>query len=108
MPVVRELVPVKRPWAQHCLRPQHSPGLRCALQVSPEAGGEPHVNNKTSLPRATFSLFCLPSRISQHPLVPTPIVGLLLLLLLSILLLSQSPTPTWPHLQLYYLQPPPV
>ncbi|CAO2632818.1 Protein KASH5 [Lemmus lemmus] len=28
MPVVRELVPVKRSWAQHCLRPQHSPGLR--------------------------------------------------------------------------------
>ncbi|KAM7330886.1 protein KASH5 [Alexandromys fortis] len=74
LPVVRELVPVKRPWAQHCLRPQHSPGLR----------------------------------ISQHPLVPTPVLGLLLLLLLSILLLSQSPTPTWPHLQLYYLQPPPV
>ncbi|XP_075809318.1 protein KASH5 [Microtus pennsylvanicus] len=73
-PVVRELVPVKRPWAQHCLRPQHSPGLR----------------------------------ISQHPLVPTPALGLLLLLLLFTLLLSQSPTPTWPHLQLYYLQPPPV
>ncbi|KAH0505439.1 Protein KASH5, partial [Microtus ochrogaster] len=49
-----------------------------------------------------------PERISQHPLVPTPVLGLLLLLLLSILLLSQSPTPTWPHLQLYYLQPPPV
>lgn len=49
-----------------------------------------------------------PSRISQHPLVPTPILGLLLLLLVSILLLSQSPPPTWPHLQLYYLQPPPV
>ncbi|XP_006229261.1 protein KASH5 isoform X5 [Rattus norvegicus] len=47
-------------------------------------------------------------RISQHPLVPTPILGLLLLLLVSILLLSQSPPPTWPHLQLYYLQPPPV
>ncbi|XP_021489584.2 protein KASH5 [Meriones unguiculatus] len=47
-------------------------------------------------------------RISQYPLVPTPMLGLLLLLLLSILLLSQSPTPTWPHLQLYYLQPPPV
>lgn len=63
---------------------------------------------ETNLPGATFSLSCLPSRISQHPLVPTPILGLLLLLLLSILLLSQSPPPTWPHLQLYYLQPPPV
>ncbi|KAL6053685.1 hypothetical protein STEG23_018918 [Scotinomys teguina] len=74
VPVVRELVPVERSWAQHCLRPQHSPELR----------------------------------VSQHPLVPTPILGLLLLLLLSILLLGQSPKPTWPHLQLYYLQPPPV
>ncbi|XP_076789810.1 protein KASH5 isoform X2 [Arvicanthis niloticus] len=74
MPVVRELMPVEWSQTQHCLRPQHSPGIR----------------------------------ISQHPLVPTPILGLLLLLLLSILLLSQSPPPTWPHLQLYYLQPPPV
>ncbi|XP_059134769.1 protein KASH5 isoform X2 [Peromyscus eremicus] len=74
MPVVGELVPVERVWAQHCLHPQHSPGLR----------------------------------VSQHPLVPTPILGLLLLLLLSVLLLSQSPTPSLPQLQLYYLQPPPV
>uniref|UniRef100_A0A8C2MA61 KASH domain containing 5 n=2 Tax=Cricetulus griseus TaxID=10029 RepID=A0A8C2MA61_CRIGR len=73
MPVVRDVVPVERPWAQHCLCPQHSPGLR----------------------------------VSQHLLVPKPILGLLLLLL-SIVLLSQSPTPTWPHVQLYYLQPPPV
>ncbi|XP_021023471.1 protein KASH5 isoform X1 [Mus caroli] len=74
MPVVRDLVPVERSRTQHCLHPQHSPGIR----------------------------------ISQHPLVPTPVLGLLLLLLLSILLFSQSPPPTWPHLQLYYLQPPPV
>ncbi|XP_040592070.1 protein KASH5 isoform X2 [Mesocricetus auratus] len=67
VPVVRDVVPVERPWAQH------SPGLR----------------------------------VSRHLLAPTPILGLLLLLL-SILLLSQSPTPTWPHLQLCYLQPPPV
>ncbi|XP_051030185.1 protein KASH5 [Phodopus roborovskii] len=73
VPVVRDLVPVGRPWARHCPCPQRPPGLR----------------------------------VSQHPLVPTPILGLLLLLL-SILLLSQSPTPSWPHLQLYYLQPPPV
>ncbi|XP_051005385.1 protein KASH5, partial [Acomys russatus] len=75
VPVVRELVPVERSRAaHHCLRPQHSPGIR----------------------------------ISQPPLLPTPILGLLLLLLLSALLLSQSPPPTWPHVQLYYLQPPPV
>ncbi|XP_042130645.1 protein KASH5 isoform X1 [Peromyscus maniculatus bairdii] len=74
VPVVGELVPVERACAQHCLRPQHSPGLR----------------------------------VSQHPLVPTPFLGLLLLLLLSVLLLSQSPTPSLPQLQLYYLQPPPV
>ncbi|XP_052034724.1 protein KASH5 [Apodemus sylvaticus] len=47
-------------------------------------------------------------RLRPQPLVPTPILGLLLLLLLSVLLLSQSTPPTWPHLQLYYLQPPPV
>ena len=32
----------------------------------------------------------------------------LVLMLLSVLLLGQSPPPTWPHLQLCYLQPPPV
>uniref|UniRef100_A0A8C6ES30 KASH domain containing 5 n=1 Tax=Marmota marmota marmota TaxID=9994 RepID=A0A8C6ES30_MARMA len=70
VPVVKELVPVRRPWGQSCLHPQR---LRC------------------------------------HPLVPAPILGLLLLLLLlSVLLLGQSQPPTWPHLQLCYLQPPPV
>ncbi|XP_039734651.1 protein KASH5 [Pteropus medius] len=47
-------------------------------------------------------------RVTQHPLIPAPVLGLLLLLLLFILLLGQSPPPTWPHLQLCYLQPPPV
>ncbi|XP_015978004.2 LOW QUALITY PROTEIN: protein KASH5 [Rousettus aegyptiacus] len=47
-------------------------------------------------------------RVAQHPLIPAPVLGLLLLLLLFILLLGQSPPPTWPHLQLCYLQPPPV
>uniref|UniRef100_A0A8C3YEY7 KASH domain containing 5 n=1 Tax=Catagonus wagneri TaxID=51154 RepID=A0A8C3YEY7_9CETA len=47
-------------------------------------------------------------RVTQHPLIPAPVLGLLLLLLLSVLLLGQSPPPTWPHLQLRYLQPPPV
>ncbi|KAM7058632.1 protein KASH5 isoform 2-T2 [Molossus nigricans] len=47
-------------------------------------------------------------RVTGHPLIPAPVLGLLLLLLLSILLLGQSPPPTWPHLQLCYLRPPPV
>ncbi|KAM6223629.1 protein KASH5 [Rhynchocyon petersi] len=47
-------------------------------------------------------------RVTRHPLVPPSVLGLLLLLLLSVLLLGQSPPPTWPHLQLSYLQPPPV
>ncbi|XP_045844367.1 protein KASH5 [Meles meles] len=49
-----------------------------------------------------------PLRITRPPLIPAPVLGLLLLLLLSVLLLGQAPPPTWPHLQLYYLQPPPV
>ncbi|XP_040108231.1 protein KASH5 isoform X1 [Oryx dammah] len=48
-----------------------------------------------------------PERVSQHLLIPAPLLGLLLLLL-SVLLLGQSPPPTWPQLQLCYLQPPPV
>ncbi|KAM5133554.1 protein KASH5 [Callospermophilus lateralis] len=72
VPVVKELVPVRRPWGQCCLHPQRL-------------------------------------RVTQHPLVPAPILGLLLLLLLlSVLLLGPSQPPTWPHLQLCYLQPPPV
>nr|KAF6409249.1 hypothetical protein HJG63_002223 [Rousettus aegyptiacus] len=57
-----------------------------------------------------LSTDCLiaPTRVAQHPLIPAPVLGLLLLLLLFILLLGQSPPPTWPHLQLCYLQPPPV
>uniref|UniRef100_A0A4W2IFE6 KASH domain containing 5 n=1 Tax=Bos indicus x Bos taurus TaxID=30522 RepID=A0A4W2IFE6_BOBOX len=47
-------------------------------------------------------------RVTRHLLIPAPLLGLLLLLLLSVLLLGQSPPPTWPHLQLCYLQPPPV
>ncbi|XP_058530318.1 protein KASH5 isoform X1 [Ochotona princeps] len=48
-------------------------------------------------------------RIPLSPLLPVPVLGLLLLLLLSVaLLLGQAPPPTWPHLQLCYLQPPPV
>ncbi|XP_032120281.1 protein KASH5 isoform X3 [Sapajus apella] len=45
-------------------------------------------------------------RVTRYPLIPAPVLGLLLLL--SVLLLGQSPPPTLPHLQLCYLQPPPV
>ncbi|KAB1273901.1 Protein KASH5 [Camelus dromedarius] len=81
VPVVKELVPDRRPvWSQLCLQPLHPQQLRFT-----------------------------PRRVSRHPLIPVPVLGLLLLLLLlSILLLGQSPPPTWPHLQLCYLQPPPV
>ncbi|XP_008843263.1 protein KASH5 [Nannospalax galili] len=75
VPMQTDLVPVWKPSAQRCLRPQRPPRLR----------------------------------VSRHSLVPTPVLCLLLLLLLlSVLLLGQSPPPTWPHLQLCYLQPPPV
>nr|XP_003940394.1 protein KASH5 [Saimiri boliviensis boliviensis]XP_010349372.1 protein KASH5 [Saimiri boliviensis boliviensis] len=46
-------------------------------------------------------------RVTRYPLIPAPVLGLLLLLL-SVLLLGQSQPPTLPHLQLCYLQPPPV
>lgn len=39
MPVVRELVPVGRSQTQHCLHPRHTPGIRCALQMSPDVDG---------------------------------------------------------------------
>ncbi|KAM8964439.1 protein KASH5 isoform 2-T2 [Lycaon pictus] len=79
VPVVKELVPVRRPvWGQ--------------------------VHGQLCLP----TMYHQPLRVPQHPLIPVPVLGLLLLLLLSILLLGQSPPPTWPHLQLCYLQPPPV
>ncbi|KAM5236221.1 protein KASH5 [Ctenodactylus gundi] len=76
VPVVKELVPVRRSWGQHCLSPQYPQQLR----------------------------------VTRHMMVPAPVLGLvlLLLLLLSVLLLGQSRPPTWPHLQLCYLQPPPV
>uniref|UniRef100_A0A8C0LMS8 KASH domain containing 5 n=1 Tax=Canis lupus dingo TaxID=286419 RepID=A0A8C0LMS8_CANLU len=79
VPVVKELVPVRRPvWGQ--------------------------VHGQLCLP----TMYHQPLRVPRHPLIPVPVLGLLLLLLLSILLLGQSPPPTWPHLQLCYLQPPPV
>lgn len=60
------------------------------------------------LPRALPSTVLPPCRVTRLLLVPVPLLGLLLLLVLSVMLLSQSPPPAWPHLQLCYLQPPPV
>ncbi|XP_070306628.1 protein KASH5 isoform X4 [Odocoileus virginianus] len=75
VPVVKELVPVRRPvWGQLCLCPPRPQLLRVARLL----------------------------------LIPVPLLGLLLLLVFTATLLSQSPPPTWPHLQLCYLQPPPV
>ncbi|XP_019597157.2 protein KASH5 isoform X2 [Rhinolophus sinicus] len=64
--------------------------------------------------RPVWGQFCLyplypqQLRVTWHPLIPAPVLGLLLLLLFSVLLLGQSLPPAWPHLQLCYLQPPPV
>ncbi|KAF5925938.1 hypothetical protein HPG69_000429 [Diceros bicornis minor] len=82
------------------------PGLQRALV--------PVVEGLVPVMRPVWGQLCLtPShpqqlRVARHPLIPAPVLGLLLLLLLSVLLLGQSSPPTWPHLQLYYLQPPPV
>ncbi|XP_062947915.1 protein KASH5 [Cynocephalus volans] len=84
----------------------------------PESPAEPQLQQAlvpvmelVPIRRRPWGQLCLPLhqlRVTWNPLIPAPVVGLLLLLLLSVLLLGQSPTPTWPHLQLYYLQPPPV
>ncbi|XP_043456209.1 protein KASH5 isoform X6 [Prionailurus viverrinus] len=74
----------------------------------------PVVKELVPVSRPDWGQLCLaplhpqPLRVTRHPLIPAPVLGLLLLLLLSVLLLGQSPPPTWPHLQLCYLQPPPV
>ncbi|XP_049643523.1 protein KASH5 [Suncus etruscus] len=47
-------------------------------------------------------------RVQRHSVIPAPILGMLLLLVLSVLLFGHLQPPTWPHLQLYYLQPPPM
>ncbi|XP_012883036.1 PREDICTED: protein KASH5 [Dipodomys ordii] len=54
-----------------------------------------------------FQLHFQSLQITWHLLVPGLVLGLLLLLL-SVQLLGQPSPPTWPHLQLCYLQPPPV
>ncbi|XP_040313667.1 protein KASH5 isoform X6 [Herpailurus yagouaroundi] len=74
----------------------------------------PVVKELVPVSRPDWGQLCLaplhpqPLRVTRHPLIPAPVLGLLLLLLFSVLLLGQSPPPTWPHLQLCYLQPPPV
>ncbi|XP_042825130.1 protein KASH5 isoform X7 [Panthera tigris] len=74
----------------------------------------PVVKELVPVSRPDWGQLCLaplhpqPLRVTRHPLIPAPVLGLLLLLFLSVLLLGQSPPPTWPHLQLCYLQPPPV
>uniref|UniRef100_A0AC11D927 KASH domain containing 5 n=1 Tax=Ovis aries TaxID=9940 RepID=A0AC11D927_SHEEP len=107
VPVVKELVPVRRPvWGQLCLCPLRLQWLRCTPQhLEKEGGGQ--TSGHHGLPRAPPSTVPPPRRVSRHLLIPAPLLGLLLLLL-SVLLLGQSPPPTWPHLQLCYLQPPPV
>lgn len=47
-------------------------------------------------------------RVPRHSVIPAPVLGMLLVLLLSVLLFGRLQPPTWPHLQLYYLQPPPM
>lgn len=89
-----------------------------AAQVGPKAVPErrvpvtrwdiAHHRDSRQLPGPSLSSVLPPTRVTRHPLMPAPVLGLLLLLLLSVLLLGQSPPPTWPHLQLCYLRPPPV
>lgn len=114
VPVVKELVPVRRPvWGQvHgqlCLPTMYHQPLRCAPErLQKESGSHTVGLYTTSIPCTLLNTGLPPTRVPRHPLIPVPVLGLLLLLLLSILLLGQSPPPTWPHLQLCYLQPPPV
>ncbi|XP_027947429.1 protein KASH5 isoform X5 [Eumetopias jubatus] len=117
VPVRKELVPVGRPVSgQLCLPPLQPQLLRCTPKRLQKEGGHhtlghcpllrqhqppptPGPSGRTGLP---------PTRVARPPLTPAPLLGLLLLLLFSLLLLGRSPPPTWPHLQLCYLQPPPV
>nr|XP_055167120.1 protein KASH5 isoform X3 [Nyctereutes procyonoides] len=114
VPVVKELVPVRRPvwgqvYGQLCLPTMYHQPLRCTPErLQKESGSHTVGLYTTSTPCTLRSTGLPPTRVPRHPLIPVPILGLLLLLLLSILLLGQSPPPTWPHLQLCYLQPPPV
>ncbi|XP_069856593.1 protein KASH5 isoform X2 [Dipodomys merriami] len=81
--------------------------------VEPELGVLVPVLTELVPFRQPWTSHCLPPqrphvlRITWHLLVPGLVLGLLLLLL-SVQLLGQPSPPTWPHLQLCYLQPPPV
>ncbi|XP_012919611.1 protein KASH5 isoform X2 [Mustela putorius furo] len=117
VPVPRELVPIRSPrWGQLCLPSLQPEPLRCAPRHLQNEGGRhtlgycPLLRQPQQPPALGPSLSAglPPTRITRPPLIPAPVLGLLLLLLLSVLLLGQSPPPTWPHLQLCYLQPPPV
>nr|XP_012609916.1 protein KASH5 isoform X3 [Microcebus murinus] len=88
-----------------------SPPESCPIQPELQQALVPVMKELVPVHRRPWGQVCLPPqqlRVTRHTLIPAPVLGLLLLLLLSVLLLGQSPPPTWPHLQLYYLQPPPV
>ncbi|KAG8521413.1 Protein KASH5 [Galemys pyrenaicus] len=105
VPVVKELVPARGPaWGQLCLHPQHPQPFRWSPSISRRVMAR---QGHTAL-GCTLTPVSLRTRVTRHLLTPAPVLGLLLLLLLSMVLLGQSSPPTWPHLQLYYLQPPPV
>nr|XP_024653479.1 protein KASH5 isoform X4 [Macaca nemestrina] len=90
--------------------PESPPESRPAQQELQQAL-VPVMKELVPVRRRPWGQLCLPPqrlRVTRHPLIPAPVLGLLLLLLLSVLLLGPSPPPTWPHLQLCYLQPPPV
>ncbi|XP_058530319.1 protein KASH5 isoform X2 [Ochotona princeps] len=89
------------------------PSMRLPRREEEEEAVEGQVTTEAAIPQGDPQPGCVPGsppkRIPLSPLLPVPVLGLLLLLLLSVaLLLGQAPPPTWPHLQLCYLQPPPV
>ncbi|XP_077919855.1 protein KASH5 isoform X9 [Halichoerus grypus] len=117
VPVRKELVPVRRPVSgQLCLPPLQPQLFRCAPKRLQKEGGRHALGHCPLLrqhqppptPGPSRSTGLPPTRVARLPLAPAPLLGLLLLLLFSVLLLGRSPPPTWPHLQLCYLQPPPV
>nr|XP_035924151.1 protein KASH5 isoform X1 [Halichoerus grypus] len=117
VPVRKELVPVRKPVSgQLCLPPLQPQLFRCAPKRLQKEGGRHALGHCPLLrqhqppptPGPSRSTGLPPTRVARLPLAPAPLLGLLLLLLFSVLLLGRSPPPTWPHLQLCYLQPPPV
>ncbi|KAM4825484.1 protein KASH5 isoform 6-T6 [Thomomys bottae] len=92
--------------------PQSPPDSPSSSPAEPELPVVPVVTELVPF-RQPWASHCLPPlrphvlRVTWHVLVPGLVLGLLLLLL-SVQLLGQPSPPTWPHLQLCYLQPPPV